>query len=492
MQVRRSTKLRIDGLSCLLAEQVLPHERLLWRGCPDPHGSAAARVYLYRYGGILTVARWRVMSLGAVLATLVFFNMRDSLPPTDVTTTSAGVAAFFTFYLTILACEVAYWVVQMARAGDICWPAWRWWPGRGLLRLPVPLGWQATTNPLIEPPAAAIRTNRVIYGLTDQRVIVLVDGRRRSIRSYWLHEITDVRCIDARDGWGDLALVVEEGAPDFEEDEPPYSSEWEEVRLWGIARAGCVADALRCLIARQPLRAAIAALSYGGASVEEPRGPGRGDGLPRGALPRARMWQATLWHGSSETQLAPCIVYGSSLVELRRQAASQLISLRPHCFSNGPAPASQNARHMPRRKPALYLFSLPGSGEEQTSPSTGASTPPSPQKEQARQRAAWRRVAQDSDGNAPRDFMQFEDAVEYFVSHDALPEKGPDYEDLLLAQGNQWLYAQTVRVVDDAELANDLLCRGGWHIFAAMGMTAPRGTKGPVLFVLGHPENRAV
>ena len=559
-QVRRSTKLRIDGLSYLLAEQVLPHERLLWRGCPDPLGSAAARVNLYRYGGILTVARWRVMSLGAVLAALAFFSTRGSGPPTDDTTTSAGIAAFFTFCLTILACAATYWAVQMVRAGDMRWPTWRWRAVGRLLRLPVPRWWRDNTDPLIEPPAAAIVTHRVIYGLTDQRVIVLVDGPRRSVRSYWLHEITDVRCIDAPDGWGDLALVVEEGALDSEEDEPVCASEWEEIRLWGIERAGCVAEALRCLIARQPLQAAIAALSYGIASAEELGGHGWGDGLLRATLPKARMWQATFWHGSASAQLVPCTIYGSSLAELRRRARERLVALRPPCFSNGPRPPSQDARR-PACQLALYLSSgsdaltaepgpdllepdlmpdLPrpqqsqeaedfappraqaigtskihaasahtarhrrGSrtrGAQESPQSAGQSgapghpsSPPGADSSggTSQRNSVWRRKARQGDPTAQRDFTTFDEAVAHFVARDLLPERGPAYEDVLLEEGSQWPAVQTVRVVDDEALANELLRRGGWHVMTTMGMTAPRGTRGPVLFVLGHPESGAV
>jgi hypothetical protein len=348
--VRRATQQRIDGLYCLLAEQVLPHERLLWRGGPDPKGSGAARVNLYRYGSILSVASFRVMGLSAGLAALVFFSMRGSGPPTDETTASAVVAAFFTFYLALLACLVAYWIVQMARAGDIPWPLWRWRPIRNLLRFPRTIGGQDDTVPLIEPPAAPTRSNQVIYGLTDQRVIVLVDGQLRSVRSYWLHEITGVRCIDARDGWGDLALVVEESTLDFEEAESTCTTVWEEVRLWGIERASCVAQALDCLIARQPLHAAIAALAYGSAAAQEPGGHGRGDGLPRGALPKARMWQVTFWRGSSEAQLEPLPWWAGGKLPAkrhRRGAAAGVCCAHARPVWRPVAPAGRDAR--PRR-----------------------------------------------------------------------------------------------------------------------------------------------
>jgi hypothetical protein len=471
MSISRATRMRMNGLYCLLAEQVSPQEHLLWRACPDLDCCSAARVDLYRFAPLRRVAPWRTLGASALVAVLVFFNARGGGPPTDETTINAGLAAFFAFYGTLFACMLWYRIVQLSRAGQLPWCVWCWPTVWQFLRLPDPDDTRRPGAPLVEPSATPTHRDPVVYGLTDQRVLVLVDGTRKRVHSYWLHAIKGVKCADAADGWGDLTLLVEveETTSDSDRSEPDCVMAFEEIRLYGIGRASNVAQALRCLITQQPLSSAIAALT---SEPGSPSVPGehlwQGEGPAHATVAPARRWQATLWHGGSETHLAPSTAYGSSLAKLRGQVSEQLLTLRPQCFSNGPSPLSQHAFRLPWEQHALYLRSSLGG-------------------------AAWQRETQANDSSAPHEFTRFEDAVAFFVGHDVLPEKGPAYdEDMAPVRENQWLSVHTVKVVDDETLANDLLHRGGWHIFTAMGMTDPRGTTGPVLFVLGHPEDGAV
>lgn len=358
MSTSRATRMRIDGLYCLLAEQVSPGERLLWRACPAPQLSSASHIDRYRYGSILRVAPWRVLGVSAELAALVFFNSRGRGTPTDETNISAGINAFFTFYAALFACVIGYRIVQLSRAGHISWAIWRWPAFRRSLHLPSIDNAQREGTPLVEPPAGPTFKDPVVCGLNDQRVIILIDGKLRRVHSYWIDDLQDARSIDACNGWGDLALVMKEQTGDSDPNCPACGLEYEETRLCGIPQVDRVAQALHCLIAGQHLDSALAALTLEPAtSTATGNQTWQGERPTQGLVPKAHMWEATLWYGSSETQLEPCTVSGSSLDELRRHVRERLLALRPPCFSNGPAPTTQRARRTHWSQYTLYLFS---------------------------------------------------------------------------------------------------------------------------------------
>jgi hypothetical protein len=106
----------------------------------------------------------------------------------------------------------------------------------------------------------------------------------------------------------------------------------------------------------------------------------------------------------------------------------------------------------------------------------------------------WCRIAP---GGVPLlPFKQVTHAVMHFIEHDILPERGPDYVDEEInAQREELLIhrIKTVKVIDDENIANNMLQRGGWHLFKIIGKLAPaRGSAGLVLFILGHIEEHAV
>jgi hypothetical protein len=474
--------------------------------------------------------------VSAVGAALSFFNALGGASPTDDRLAAAlgeAISAFVgVLFVGLVAYCAALWIVT-----------WRiplfvlhWWPaGRRFTRLSVFPMMQNTPTHLVEPPPVPAFDGCEVYGLTDQRVIILSAGKHRVLHSCRLNELEDVRCIDAGDGWGDLVLVTARPVPvlPIVPTLPASEIEREEIRLWGIERVGHVEQAIRCLLAHHPLQAAVVALSFQpGSQQVEGEHVRLVVGLQAAPAQSARKWQATLWRGPSPDQLAPLTVYGSSLAELRATAAGQLLFERPKCISNYPSSRSQSAPQPYQRLYALYTLSEKTSrgmpshlqaavhplgsasrqrgakgadgslnsggkdagepGAEQGAHTTADESQTSPQKERGLPGLHWEREAYEGNWRSPCAFAYFEDAVNSFVARDMLPTRGPAYVDDLLAQKRELFSAQTVKVVDDEALANDLLHRGGWHVFATQGMTAPRGTMGPVLFVLGHPEDGAV
>src|SRR5579884_2529472 len=78
------------ALSCLLAEQISPPERLLWRSCPNPRRSSAVRA-----GSLLVEKQPYAIGLGclvggSLLAALAFFSSTTQGNSVDAALNWAG------------------------------------------------------------------------------------------------------------------------------------------------------------------------------------------------------------------------------------------------------------------------------------------------------------------------------------------------------------------------------------------------------------------
>lgn len=531
MKERRMTRKRIEGLSCLLAEQVSPQERLLWRSCPDPKRSSAARARSLLVWKTPSLIALGSLIVGVILAVLSFFSSTAQ----GIAVDSALSSSAFWFLAVLVAGLLVYAAPGILHAASVTRPLW--W----CLLMASPFGPLARhaarrgETSLVEPPLVPPLRGGEIYGLTDRRVIILEVGKRRLVHSLWLHEITGVQCVDAGDGWGDLILVAASSGLGAGTPGTGSTAQREATRMFGIERACHVEQALRCLLAHKPLEAALDALTEHANTLHA------AGAQPRTAYSiRAQQWQTLLWCGPTPKELEATVIYGASLSQLRAQARTQLLSQCPRCFCNCSPPSGEQRAYClryvhyscsehasgrgmsaaPVHRAGATLEELPpdhlsqdGSRDGvlpryrgrkgaaratvQTTPGTPSKEQPqlltaSPQEAQGNQSCQWMRASSVVDRHSPLVFARFEDAVDHFVEHDLLPERGPAYIDELLAQDRQLRHAQTMKVVDDELAANDLLHRGGWHLFHILGMTAPRGQVGPVLFVLGHPEDNAV
>lgn len=97
--------------------------------------------------------------------------------------------------------------------------------------------------------------------------------------------------------------------------------------------------------------------------------------------------------------------------------------------------------------------------------------------------------------HSPEKLESFEDAINHFVTHALIPEKGPDYQSRALI-GNNLRLALVERVVREGDEypINDLIQRG-WHIVALeyqgeLSMTGELMNR-KAIFVMGHPEAQA-
>jgi hypothetical protein len=516
------------ALNCLLAEQVSSQERLLWRMCPDPgHSSAARARSLLTRSASYYIALGSLIIVGLFIAGAVFSSV-----PQD----SSGDQAASLFGVLILLCAGLLMYLYFKR------PRWlhhlKANPFGSSASFAVPQGRTA----LVEPPPVPILRGRQIYGLTDQRVIILEVGKHRSVRSLWLHDLEEVQCMDAGDGWGDLVLLGALSSVPTRSSWPDISMQRPVTRLWGIERVRHVEEALRCLLTHKPLKAAMDALTFQADIPNAVRMQG-GDVLSAASRIRAQQWQALLWCGPTVKELKGTIVYGSDLVQLRARAAAWLLSQRPRYFCNTSYPPANehlasrglyglySCSELPSHQPMMAASILerdmdredsdgPSRGRRRYHGKKGASTESEvdssrseaqpaqdeqhapaqehashPQEAEKMQPCQWIRESLiPGPGRNTRylDFPCFEDAVTHFVNCDVLSERGPTYIDESRVQEQQLRHMQTVKVVDGDLAANDLLHRGGWHVFQTMGMTAPRGQMGPVLFVLGHPEDQAI
>jgi hypothetical protein len=97
--------------------------------------------------------------------------------------------------------------------------------------------------------------------------------------------------------------------------------------------------------------------------------------------------------------------------------------------------------------------------------------------------------------SSPEKLASFEDAIEHFVAHALIPEKGPEYQSRALAGNNLRLaLIETVMREGEEDSINDLI-RRGWHILA-LEYKGELSMSGELLnrkavFVMGHPEVQA-
>lgn len=95
----------------------------------------------------------------------------------------------------------------------------------------------------------------------------------------------------------------------------------------------------------------------------------------------------------------------------------------------------------------------------------------------------------------PQKLESFEAAVDHFIAHALIPEKGPDYRSRAVVGSELRLpFLERVLREDDEEPVNDLIKRG-WHIIALeykgeLSMTGELLNRKAV-FVMGHPEGYA-
>jgi hypothetical protein len=92
----------------------------------------------------------------------------------------------------------------------------------------------------------------------------------------------------------------------------------------------------------------------------------------------------------------------------------------------------------------------------------------------------------------PKRLRDFEEAVEHFVSHTIIPEKGPDYRSKAMVGDNFRLpLLEKILREGDEHPINDLI-QQGWHIIGLeykgeLSMTGELMNR-QAIFVMGHPE----
>jgi hypothetical protein len=95
----------------------------------------------------------------------------------------------------------------------------------------------------------------------------------------------------------------------------------------------------------------------------------------------------------------------------------------------------------------------------------------------------------------PEKLASYEAAVDHFIAHALIPEKGPDYRSRAVVGSELRLpFLERVLREGDEEPINDLIKRG-WHIIA-LEYKGELSTTGELLnrkavFVMGHPEGHA-
>ncbi len=187
-----------------------------------------------------------------------------------------------------------------------------------------------------------------------------------------------------------------------------------------------------------------------------------------------KRWQASIWIGEKADQ--PITVYGESLPKLRAAARDWLRENKPLFFGNAP-PGYEITRR------ANYAYS------------DGTTLIPISEKPLEE---GWYWVQGSLDGWSyyPDELEDFDSVVSHFVERWMIPEKGPDYQEVAIVEGNLQLHLiKTVRRETVELYVNDLLQRG-WYVIAldCEGTTTERGmhlVNRRTVFVLGHPEENA-
>jgi len=186
-----------------------------------------------------------------------------------------------------------------------------------------------------------------------------------------------------------------------------------------------------------------------------------------------KRWQASIWIGEKADQ--PVVIYGESLPKLRAAARHWLRENKPLFFGNA-SPGYEITRRV------NYGYS---DGTKMATPVT-----------QEPLEKGWYWVEGEVDYWYPaRGPEDFDSVVSHFVERTMIPEKGPDYQEVAVVEGELQLHLiKTIRRETDGLHVNDLLQRG-WHVIALeysadtdrSGMVSNRR----VVFVLGHPEEGA-
>jgi hypothetical protein len=100
-------------------------------------------------------------------------------------------------------------------------------------------------------------------------------------------------------------------------------------------------------------------------------------------------------------------------------------------------------------------------------------------------------------GGWPEGPKDFDSVIHHFIAQGMIIQKGPDYQDVALVEGDFPLHLiKTIKRESNEREVNDLLYRG-WYIIALEyeGKTdyfGERLTDRKAMFVLGHPEENAV
>lgn len=188
-------------------------------------------------------------------------------------------------------------------------------------------------------------------------------------------------------------------------------------------------------------------------------------------------WQARIFTGEKVDQ--PAFVYGESLAELRTAAAAWLRENKPLEFGNA-SPGYELSRRVNysysdgTRKPVFPISSfLRGETLEE----------------------GWYYVEGDKPYSSPERLADFDEVIEHFTRNALIPEKGPDYKEIPLVEGNLPLHLiKTVRREENELRVNDFLQRG-WYIisleFEGEGDYRDQLVNRKTVFILGHPEERA-
>ena len=191
-------------------------------------------------------------------------------------------------------------------------------------------------------------------------------------------------------------------------------------------------------------------------------------------------WQTKIWIGEKVDE--PVTLYGKSLKNLEEVATTWLRENKPQAFGNAPPEFDLSKRFN-------YAYS------------DGTKVPAFPLGKFLAGEAepldeGWYGVSGASGYPWLDHFKDFEEVVSHFIEHSLIPEKGPDFKEIALVEGNLPLHLiKTIKRESKELQINDMLQRG-WHIIAIeySGRTTDYSEKlveRKATFVLGHSEENA-
>lgn len=198
---------------------------------------------------------------------------------------------------------------------------------------------------------------------------------------------------------------------------------------------------------------------------------------------KPRRWQMVIWTGTHFE--IPTTVYGESLADLKLQVSEWLFLKRPIQFSNRTPSQEQKDRYS-----YAYL-------EGDKRPVVSSKGPLSNSGETTVLEEGWYSV--DNLGNyswKPIGYKNFEQVVSHFIENALLYRKGPDYQEIGLAEQQFPLHTvRKVRRTEKEDEVNDLLQRG-WYIISldSKGKEDYYGhqvVSRSTIYVLGHTDDDA-